>query len=758
MKKILFFFILLTLSVCILTTGVSAEEKTLPFSDVSENAWYYESVGKAYDSGIMKGKSESIFDPKGNVTRAEFVTILMRLSGDEAPENSISFKDVKKTGWYYSAVCWANAGGIVLGYEDNTFRPNAGIKRSEMATLISRFSEYMHYTFESDETAAKSFSDIKGNEWYAASVEALRESGLFKGNEKGEFSPKANATRAETATLFVRFTEKVGESEPEMVLPRIYITTETGRDVESKEEYILCDFTMNATDGRNIESAEVKIRGRGNTAWRVDKKSYKLKFPSKVCLMDESIGDTKAKDWTLLACHYDKSLVRNFVGYRMASVLDGIEWTPYAEMVDVYLNGEYRGVYMLSDQVEVNKKRVNIKDSTTEDDIGFLLELDSWSTGTYNVDYFKTNGFKYTIKNDFRDEEQAEAVRYHLDTVYNVLLEGDFDKISGIVDLDSAVDMFIVNEVYKNIDVGSGSFYLYFKEPQGKLYFGPVWDLDGALGRMNHSASADGLYAGHKISGDGKYSGNANIWFAALMSNKGFRDLVAKRWVEVKDLLTASVDDSIASVLENVDQYERNFKKWPILTEYTPTEVTYPTCKGHIEFLDRWIKARISWLDSYFTSVDYAENYPADRSKVKVSPQGPTELITSHDKWIIPDWVETSIVQSYLDRMYDMCEEHIEDGRIRVYLGGKVTFTPENFSKVVLGEYMGLDTTKYQLVFDEEEFEGYKYDYGREGDGSGVCEKFTVRLCNVETGETSAVDRIIFNVTKNLSLNPKFGA
>ena len=759
MKKILFFFVLLTLTACILTTGVSAEEKALPFSDVSEKSWYYDAVREAYEQGLMKGKSDSVFDPGGNVTRAEFVTVLMRMSGDEAPESGSDYKDVKPANWFYSAVCWANASGIVNGYEDHTFRPNANIKRSEMATLIDRFVSYKSYTLGDDETAAASFPDVKGTEWFAASVENLRQSGLFKGNDKGEFRPNAYATRAETATLFTRLAEKIRESESDLRLPKITINTETGRDVESKEEYILCDFTLKSADGRNVETSEVKIRGRGNTAWRVDKKSYKLKFPEKVCLMDEAVGDTKAKDWTLLACHFDKSLIRNFVGYKMASVLDGIEWTPYVEMVEVYLNGEYRGVYMLSEQVEVNKKRVNIDDSTTEDKIGFLLELDFWSTGTYNVDYFKTNGFKYTIKNDFRDEEQAEAVRYHLDTVYNVICEGDFDKIKECVDLDSAIDMYLVNEVYKNIDVGSGSFYMYFKKPQGKLYFGPVWDLDGALGRTTRASDAEGLWAGHVINGNNKYTGDANIWFAALMSNKEFRDLVAERWTEIKDPMLNVIDESLVPVYENIDLYEKNFKAWPILKSYESGEANFPTCKAHIDYVKKWTEDRIAWLDSYFTSDTFADNYPADRSKTHLSADGPTDLIEDHDKWVLPEWAkDIPLVQNYFDRIYDMCEEHLEDGRICFDLGGKVTFTPENFSKVVLGEYMGLDTSRYEFVFDMDEFENYKSEYGGQGDGYGVADRFTVCIRDKVTGESSAYDRIIFNVTKRLSLNPKFGA
>lgn len=743
---------------------------TVGFSDVPAGEWYYEYVFSACELGIMQGKGGGRFDPKGSSTRAEFVAVLMRLSGEEAgeiKEGDLPFSDVGAGEWFAPYVAWAAAKGYVTGYPDGTFRPRAVISRCETAALIDRFIKGEGISTVPDPDAPDSFRDVPANAWYAAELDSARTSGLMKGDPGGTFRPKAPVTRAEIAAIAVRLANIIAEEKKyASPLPVVRIDTETGRDVESKEEYIKTAFSLEAPDGRSISVDEVNIRGRGNTAWRVDKKSYKLKFPSKICLTEGSECDTKAKDWTLIACHFDRALVRNHIGYRMARAVSGIEWTPYSEMIELYLNGEYRGIYMLAEQVEAKKGRVPVDDGEKED-IGFLLELDFWSGGEYYVDYFKSMGSKYTIKTDFLNTDQVVAMKCHLETVYNVICEGDRDKIESCVDLASAVDMYLVNEVYRETDVGTGSVYMYFKEPNGKLYFGPVWDLDGAFGNNAAQTSTSGMFAGHKISASGNYSGDSNIWYAALMSHGWFRQLAKDRWAEIKDTLLDVLTEELKPIYYNMAAFEKNFEIWDILhTDIgggaPPKTLRFNSCYENVVYMENWARDRIAWLDSLYSRDDFVTNYPADASKTGLTPPGQTELNEDHTAWVVPDWYERdSIVQMYMDRIYELPDEYLEDTRIFVTLGGRVTMTPENMSRVVLGEYMGIDTTRYQMFFDEEEFTSFRdstYGYSGLGNGGKLIGVLHVGIRDVVTGEESTFEKVIFTFKKDLSLNAKFGA
>ncbi len=763
-KTVLFILSSILVIMMFLSFAVSSAEYTVPYKDVKEGMWYSEAVQTMYEKNIMTGIEKDKFDPSGNITRAQFVTILYRLSGEESNEAATAgFEDVRQSDWFAPYVNWASEKELVKGYPDNTFLPNNRIQRSEMVTLLDRYISYKDIRAIPDTTAVKGFPDVPASAWYAGSLETLRVTGLIKGNSKGQFEPASSATRAEAAVLFTRFCDMMDKDSEmdtlEKPLPVIRLNTETGKDVESKEEYILTDFSLTAEDGRDIEVSEVSIRGRGNTAWRVDKKSYKLKFPSKVCLMDPAIGDTTTKDWTLISCHYDKSLVRNYLGYHMAEQFGNLEWTPYAEMVEVYLNGEYRGVYMLSEQVEVKKSRVNILDGT-DDNIGFFIELDFWSTGTYNIDYFMSMNKKYTIKSDFSNEDQVIALKCHMETVYNIIKEGNEEKIRSVVDVGSAVDLYILNEIYKDVDVGSGSFFMYCKEPQGMLYFGPVWDLDGALGNTTRASTYQGLYAGYNISTSGRVGEESNLWFAALQTNSWFRELVKERWNEIKDKVTDQLNKDLEFIYANIDQFEKNFESWPILTEQLSDEpsksLKLTSCLDKILYTEDWIKNRISWLDSCFNSSAFSDKFPADSSVLDYEVTGSTTVIDDKTKWIVPEWYnKDNVCQIYFDQIYDLCET--KDGRVMIYLGGRVTMTVENMNRIILDEYMGIDTSKYTLVFDDDQFSRAKDMYGGMGSGQEIIFEFDMKLRDIETGEESETATIIFTFHKDLSLNEQFG-
>ena len=392
--------------------------------------------------------------------------------------------------------------------------------------------------------------------------------------------------------------EEIPEEPP---MSKIYIDTETGYDVRSKEEYILTDFKLINENGKEITETEVKIRGRGNQSWKVPKKSYRLKFPEKVALISDD--DYENKDWVLIASHADKSFLRNHIAFALGSALNGIEWSPRSDLVEVYLNGEYRGVYLLTEQIEVASGRVDITEG--DESAGYLLELDSYAEGVMFSDYFSIGKRKYTIKSDITSASHGKKIADHVTEAYNTVRSGTYEEISECIDLASAVDMYLLCEYMVNWDTGWSSFYMYAKESGGKIYFGPPWDFDLSSGNTFSAIDPTGLYVG-KIYEEEVTTSIHNVWFSSLIRYDWFKELVRERWNEVKYTISATVDSCCIYAYDNIEVIERNFELWDVLGERINQEpsavLKLSSCKENVDYLNSWLDERYEWLDIYYNS------------------------------------------------------------------------------------------------------------------------------------------------------------
>ena len=184
-------------------------QDAVKFTDISENAWYYEAVVASVEKGLMKGVSDTEFAPDQNVTRAMFVTVLHRLSGDTKETKDIAFSDVKADEYYASAVAWAKRNGIVSGVTETEFAPNQEVTREQMATMLYRYAKVIGKD-ASDASNANipSYADYdKISEYAIAAIQWAADTGIMKGNTDGTFAPLNSATRAELAAVFVRIAD-----------------------------------------------------------------------------------------------------------------------------------------------------------------------------------------------------------------------------------------------------------------------------------------------------------------------------------------------------------------------------------------------------------------------------------------------------------------------------------------------------------------------------------------------------------------------
>lgn len=180
------------------------EEPAMPFTDVNEGDWFYDVVRYAYDNGLMTGVSATEFAPNQTTTRGMIVSMLARLEGVTSAEDA-GFADVAANDWYATAVNWAASVGVVNGYEDNTFRPNAPITREQMAAILYNYADYKGY----DVSARADLSDYAD----AASISSWAEDvlawanaeGLINGMTATTIDPQGATTRAQTAAMFERF-------------------------------------------------------------------------------------------------------------------------------------------------------------------------------------------------------------------------------------------------------------------------------------------------------------------------------------------------------------------------------------------------------------------------------------------------------------------------------------------------------------------------------------------------------------------------
>ena len=391
-------------------------------------------------------------------------------------------------------------------------------------------------------------------------------------------------------------------------MPIVSITTDEGTKIASKEEYVNAKIEIIDEDGTtNLTETDISIRLRGNSSLNADKKSYKVKFEKKQNPLD--IGDGKGKTWGLISNAYDVSMLRNLTMYQFGDKLTNMPYSPNCKSVEVYLNGEYEGVYLLTELVNVNKNRVNVVEELDKvEENGYLVEMTRYAEdNTFDVDTAT-----YEIKSDLSETEEIKdaQVSYISDYVkqcIHALKDGDQKTVEEYMDISSLVDVYIGNEIVKNVDAGWDSVYM-SKDAGGKLTFGPLWDFDLTLSNVDSVLGIDS-YKGFSPYTILNVNACSNPWLCYAMENEWFRQKVVDRWNE----LQADIDDLANSVIreaeENYNSYLRNFDRWDIIGTQVYTQPKYITelasYKEHYMYLSDWIAKRTQWLTTQINSADF---------------------------------------------------------------------------------------------------------------------------------------------------------
>ena len=308
------------------------------------------------------------------------------------------------------------------------------------------------------------------------------------------------------------------------------------------------------------------IRGRGNTTWYWPKKPYLIKLNEKQSLF----GMPKHKRWILLANFMDRTLMRNLVSMKVASMMSHLAWTPSCVPVELVLNGKHVGSYLLIEQVRVDKKRVAVTEMTPEDNVGdavtggYLLELDfhydnevQWVEPLGRNNYWGDGipfGIKYPDPEDLTPQQLTYIKGYISETSNTLYGENFKDPDEGYakyIDVDSFIDYWITFEVMGNHELGNpGSVYMH-KDRNGKLVAGPCWDFDWGVLSYNTSPHAR----------TGLVNGNA-IWYARLRQDPAFEAKLKARFDELLpklETIPAYIDECEKLLTESA---RLNFAMW----------------------------------------------------------------------------------------------------------------------------------------------------------------------------------------------------
>lgn len=178
----------------------------LPYADVSENDWYYDSVSEMYKKGIMTGLSESLFGPAELLSRAHFATMIYRMEGNPSVTYKNCYYDIANGIWYTNPIIWCNKSGVITGYENGSFGPADAITREQVALILYRYATYKGYDSKTRNNLSTYPDASKVSGFAKEAVQWAVGSGIISGKNNGTIlDPQGNASRAECATMIVRF-------------------------------------------------------------------------------------------------------------------------------------------------------------------------------------------------------------------------------------------------------------------------------------------------------------------------------------------------------------------------------------------------------------------------------------------------------------------------------------------------------------------------------------------------------------------------
>ena len=491
-----------------------------------------------------------------------------------------------------------------------------------------------------------------------------------------------------TGELLTLPPETVPEPETEeRPIPRLDIYTDDGGDVVSKDEYKHAVATLsNCDESFAFEGIGVNIRARGNSTFGAPKKPFRLKFDKKQGMLGLN-GGQKYKSWVLMADYYDGSMLRTYGTFKFAKALmENVYYSSDCTHVEVYLNGEYRGVYLLCEQTQINRGRVDIpemEEGDTSVEQGYLMigvggQVDEPELITVRPEINVTDrtgqtryygGINFTLSGGTYTQEQKDYVARYVSGVYKVVAyavyenqyynlsrdgeltpkrkfewaktdeERQIETVSAVFNIESAVSMCILDEICKNLDAMAFNMYVDLSpEGDGVLTLAAPWDFDFSMANTHYSTthSYSGFYATNFSESEGV---RVNAWYVMLGSIPWFEDMIREHWQENYTELKAVVSDMISVNNAYDAAFNRDWDRWgkPIervlIHHHAGSDLS--TFGEHADagnFVTDWLTLRLWWLNK-----QWGDGSDATLPGAEEAPELQLTFQTPEDMAIITD-------------------------------------------------------------------------------------------------------------------------
>lgn len=330
------------------------------------------------------------------------------------------------------------------------------------------------------------------------------------------------------------------------------------------------------------------LRGRGNSSWFKEKKPYSMTLAAEADLL----GMGQAREWILLANAMDPSHLRNKAVYDLAAEA-GMAYAPESQWVDLYLNGDYAGLYLLSERNEIHPQRLDLPEQGS-----FLVSRES-SWRLISQSYPRVlldSGAALRLHDSGLTEEDVARIWQPAENA--ILAEDGIDPTTGkswqeLIDLDSWVMDYLTGEIFGNVDAGSISQYYYRdgNDPEGKIYAGPVWDYDLSIGSRGtwQTQTVQAFFADKAHI----WSLEDSTWYYSLNRKLEFSARVRELYQQVyRPLVQQLLDTGLEAYAAQIDQGAAlDHYRWGTEDLWEEVEVIRTYLKARIAFLDSlWLE------------------------------------------------------------------------------------------------------------------------------------------------------------------------